>query len=213
MTLKIFIGYDKRQPVAFNVCRSSIERRASKRVDIAPLMLDWMPIKRRGLTDFSFSRYLVPYLCGYEGTALFLDPDMIVLDDIHKLLQHYDEKHAVSVVKNKLRFEWPSLMLFNNSRCGKLTLEEVGCGSPQKFDWAESVGDIPTEWNHCVGYDEYNPDAKLIHYTQGIPCWPETANCDYSKEWHREAKYAMGTVSWQELMGNSVHAQHMKKTA
>lgn len=209
--MKIFIGYDKRQPLAFNVCRSSIERRASKRVQIEPLMLDWMPVKRRGLTDFSLTRYLVPYLCGYEGMALFMDPDMILLDDIHKLLEHYDEKHAVSVVKSQPRFEWPSLMLFNNTKCRELTLDLVGCGAPQKLEWAESVGELPTEWNHCVGYDKPNPNAKLVHFTQGIPCWPETQNCEFADAWRREAKFAGGTVSWQELMGNSVHAQHMKK--
>ena len=209
--LKIFIGYDKRQPLAFTVCRSSIERRASQRVQIEPLMLDWMPIKRRGLTDFSFSRYLVPKLCGYMGDAIFMDPDIIVLDDIFKMLDHYYNRNPVSVVKNKLKFEWSSMMLFNNALCTNLTPEFVETGSPQKFEWADNVGELPPEWNHCVGYDDPNPNAKLIHFTKGIPCWPETKDCEFAKEWVEEANYAMGTVSWQELMGNSVHAPTMKK--
>jgi len=206
--MKIFIGIDPRQPLSYNVCRYSIERRASKPVDIQPLRLDWMPVKRRGLTDFSFSRYLVPYLCGYEGQALFMDPDMIVLDDITKLEELVSPTDSVSVVKNQRRFEWSSLMYFNNSYCEKLTPKLVETGTPQNFEWAYKVGALPDEWNHLVGYDAPK-DAKIVHYTMGIPCWPETKDCEYSKEWHKEASMAMSTVSWQELMGNSVHVPHM----
>lgn len=207
--MKIFIGFDPRQPVAYNVCRYSIERRASKPVQIMPLRLDWMPIKRRGLTDFSFSRYLVPHLCGYEGEALFLDPDMLVLDDIHKITEHLRPIDAVSVVKNPRRFEWSSLMYFQNKYCQKLTPELVDKGSPQDLKWAPHIGELPTEWNHLVGYDAPNPAAKLVHFTMGIPCWPETQKCEYSREWNKEAAMSMSTCSWAELMGDSVHVPHM----
>lgn len=210
MTLRIFIGYDKRQPLAYQVCRSSIERRMSQMARIQPLMIDLLPLNRRGLTDFTFSRYLVPHLCNYAGDALFLDPDMIVLDDIFNLLKHYDSNNAVSVVKNPMRFEWPSLMLFNNARCEKLTLDLIENGTPQKLEWAESIGELPKEWNHLVGYDAPNPDAKVVHYTKGIPCWPETNTGEFAQAWCDEANYANSTVTWQELMGNSVHAAHMK---
>mgnify|MGYP003348841068 CR=1 FL=1 len=79
--LRIFIGIDARQPVAYHVLVSSIQRRASRPVAITPLILEQLPIQRQGLTTFTFSRYLVPYLCGYEGQGLFIDSDMILLDD------------------------------------------------------------------------------------------------------------------------------------
>jgi len=208
--MNIFIGYDKRQPLAYNVCRHSIERRASKRVHIEPLIIEQMPIQRKGLTEFTFSRYLVPYLCQYKEEALFLDPDMIVLEDIHKIKEFVFMDKAVSIVKNPLRFEWPSLMYFNNPLCGELTLEEVALGKPQTLAWAQDrIGALPSEWNHCVGYDAPNPNAKIVHFTQGIPCWPETQDCEFSKEWQKEAKLTIGTVSWNELMGQSVHKAQM----
>jgi hypothetical protein len=203
--MRIFIGMDKRQPVAYNVLRYSIERRASKPVTIMPLIYEWMPVKRRGLTEFSYTRYLVPYLCNYEGEALFMDADMLVLDDIHKLADLVDKSHAVSVVKNPIRFEWPSLMHFNNAKCARLTPEVVELGKPMTFDWANSIGDLPKEWNHLVGYDEPNPDAKLIHFTRGIPCFPETVGCEFSDAWNKELQITNSTVAWQEIMGNSVH--------
>jgi lipopolysaccharide biosynthesis glycosyltransferase len=206
--VRVFIGLDKRQPVAANVLASSIVRHASKRVQIEFLKLDWMPVQRRGLTDFTYSRYLVPWLCDYQGKAVFLDADMIVLGDICELEQY---AAPVSVVQNRLRFEWPSMMVFNCELCTELTLRAVEEGKPQTFSWASSIGALPAEWNFCVGYDQ-KPEVtpKLIHYTQGIPCWPETQNCDYAEVWKKEARMSMATVSWQELMGNSVHAQHMR---
>jgi hypothetical protein len=207
--LKVFIGVDKRQPVSYAVCRSSIERNASKRVSIEPIRIEWTPITRRGLTDFTFARYAVPFLCAYEGTAIFMDADILVLGDIHELASI--GRHPVSVVKGKLRFEWPSVMVFNNARCKELTPDYINNpnSEPQALGWANSIGDLPPEWNHCVGYDEPKK-AKLVHYTAGVPIWPETNGCEYSEEWHAELAHLNSTVSWQELMGGSVHAEMVR---
>ena len=214
--MEIFIGFDPRQPLAYTVCRSSIERHTRGRVKIEPLILERLPMKRRGLTEFTFTRYMVPCLCNYQGSALFLDADIILRDDVLKLYDvvgsfaetfRRDDLPSVSVVKNpKLRFEWPSVMYFNTWLCKSLTPEYIETGAPQSLEWASKIGELPKEWNHCVGYDEQNPSAKIVHFTQGIPCWPETKDCEFSKEWRDEFKYAVGTVSWAELMGNSVHA-------
>lgn len=203
--MRIFIGVDKRQPVAYNVLQHSIIRRAKTPVTITPLNIDWMPMKRRGLTDFTFTRYLVPYLCNYEGEALFLDGDMLARADINELKDLIDPEVSVSVVKNPLRFEWPSLMYFNNAKCKNLTPEYIETQKPQALEWAEAIGELPEEWNHLVGYDNLNPDAKIVHFTRGLPCWKETEGCEFSDEWREEANHTMGTVSWSDLMGNSVH--------
>ena len=212
--VRIFIGFEPRQAVAYNVCRFSIERRATKRIVIEPLILAHMPIKRRGLTEFTYSRYCVPELCGYEGQAIFLDADVVVLGDICELSALADTDACVSVVKHpKQRFEWPSVMVFNNSQCRKLTAEFIETGHPQSFEWAEVIGALPSEWNHLVGYDAPREDAKLVHFTQGIPVWPETAQCEYAAQWHVEHQTMNSTVSFQDLMGNSVHAERVLKRA
>lgn len=207
--LKIFVGVDKRQILAYTVARSSIERHASARVAVEPLFYEWMPVKRRGLTDFTYTRYAVPHLCGFKGRALFVDGDIVVRGDVHELASLTDPLAQVSVSKNKLRFEWPSVMFFNCGACLKLTPEYIETNSCNDFAWAKNVGDLPPEWNHLVGYDEPNPNAKLIHYTRGIPCWKITQDCEHSATWLDEFKHAVGTVSWEELMGNSVHAESL----
>jgi len=149
-------------------------------------------------------------LCDFKGLALFLDADMLCLDDISDLFDLKDES-AVQVVKNAEKFEWPSMMLFDCSQCWKLTPEGIEYGDNlfKMDEWAE-VGDLPTEWNHLVGYDAPAP-AKLVHYTQGVPVWPETEGCEYSEEWHNERRAMMSTCSFDELMGHSVHKTKMEK--
>lgn len=208
--MRVFIGYDSRQPLAYTVCRSSVERHAKGRVQVEPLRLDWLPITRRGLTEFTFSRYLVPWLCDYRGVALFMDGDMIARADVRDLEALADPAMAVSVVMGAKRFEWPSLMLFrcDNARCGDLTPEWVGdpTTAPQTLEWAgDRLGWLPPEWNYCVGYDAPIQDPKVIHYTAGIPCWPETRWCDQAGAWFEEREAALATVTWEALMGNSVH--------
>ena len=80
--LKVFIGADARQSVALTTLIHSIAKNARTPASITPLVLDTLPLKRQGLTPFTYSRFLVPYLCGYQGLGLFLDADMLALGDI-----------------------------------------------------------------------------------------------------------------------------------
>lgn len=206
---RIFIGYDHRQPISYNVLQSSIIRRTTKPVSISPLILRTLPITRQGLTPFTFSRFMVPYLCNYEGWALFLDIDMLVLGDISELFDLADDKYSAMVSKNEHKFEWASAILFNCSKCKVLTPEYVQkANNLHSINWLSEhqIGDIPREWNHLVGYDKPRPDAKLAHYTQGIPAFQETETSEYAKEWREELQFCNSTIPWLNLMGNSVHA-------
>lgn len=206
--LKVFIGVDPRQPVAFNVLANSIVRHASKPVAITALSLKTLPIKRRGLTEFTFSRFLVPYLCGFEGTALFLDADMVVTGDIAELFAQADGS-AVQVNKDQAQFEWPSAMLFDCAKCSKLTPEFVEDRANVLYDfkWASGIGAFPAEWNKAVGYAPSGTDAKLYHFTKGIPVWKETRGNVEDAVYFEAMKHMLFTVSHQELMGNSVHVK------
>lgn len=217
MSLNCFIGYDPRQPIAASVLAHSVARRCSVPVSITFLHLDQLPITRRGLTEFTYSRFLVPYLSGYDGVSIFLDSDMLCLGDLENLMAYPMEALGcgVFVVPHTLKFERPSVMVFRNALCKMLTPEYVQNMNNNLFNfaWTAHVGGLPKEWNHLVGYDAPNPDAQLIHFTQGIPCWPETKHCAYSYEWRQEAQHMMSSVSFQELMGKSVHVQHMNLDA
>lgn len=212
--LRVFIGYDERQPLAYTVAATSIVRHSSKPVAITPLILAQLPLVRTGLTAFTFSRYLPPWLCNYEGHALFVDADTMCRGDIAEL--PWDAEADVSVVPHttvrkggevvNVQFERPSVMLFNCARCRVLTPEYVQHGKPHTLEWAKTVGTLPAEWNYLVGYDT-GGKAKLAHYTMGIPCFEQTAQDEFADEWTENAKLACRTCTWDEIMGNSVHAK------
>jgi len=209
--LRIFIGGDPRQVISYTVLQHSIITNASKPVQITPLMLNQLPVSRIGLTPFTFTRFLVPWLCDYKGWALFMDADMILLDDIAKLFDLADEKYAVMVVKNKIRYEWASVMLFNCEKCKILTPDFVNTIENRKsheINWVEDdlIGALPDQWNHLVGYDDEKKDVSLVHFTQGNPMFPETSRCEYSKEWLENYNGANSHLSWEEIMGTSSHA-------
>jgi len=213
--IRVFIGYDPREAVAFSVLAHSIHERASEPVAIAPIRLSELSgIYRRARdplqsTDFSFSRFLTPWLCDYRGWALFTDCDMLVLDDLARLWALRDERYAVQVVKHEhvpredVKFlgakqtkygkkNWSSVMLMNCERCTRLTPEYVNAASGlelHQFKWLDSeelIGALPSRWNHLVGYDPPRRDAALVHFTIGGPYFEEYRDCEYAAEWFGE---------------------------
>lgn len=208
---RVFIGYDHRQPVSYSVLHHSIIVHAKNPVSITPLVLHQLPLKRTGLTPFTWSRFLVPYLCGFRGRALFLDIDMLVLGDINEVFEIAGDE-AVSVVKNKEAFEWASLMLFNNEHPDNrvLTPEFIEkANGLHAIKWTDSIGGLPSEWNHIVKYDEPRDDAKLVHYTAGVPIFPQTKGGEYTDEWMKHAEFMASTQPWEVLMGRSRHVDRV----
>jgi len=204
---RVFVGYDERQPVAYNVLQHSLHRYAKGRVQVEPLMLDKLPIERRGLTQFTYSRFLVPYLCNYEGAAIFMDADVVVKGDIGELLAQADGTSAVQVMQEQDKFEWASVMLFNNANCRVLTPEYIDDPANKLLElkWGP-VGTFDPEWNHCVNR-RLPMQAKLYHFTEGIPLWDEVRGSPLDEVWDEEYADMNRTVPWVQLMGHSVHAR------
>jgi lipopolysaccharide biosynthesis glycosyltransferase len=222
--IPVYIGFDPREAVAFSVLAHSIHVRATQPVSTVPLMLSQLQgiltRERHPLqsTDFSFSRFLTPYLSGYAGWSVFMDCDMLMLDDIARLWALRDDRYAVMVVKHdhvpketrkflgepQSKYEkknWSSVMLFNNAKCKALTPDYVNAASGlelHQFKWLVDdslIGELPDRWNHLVGYNARRTDAALVHYTLGGPYFREFSDCEYAREWQRERDAMLGTVS------------------
>ena len=212
--IPIFIGYDPREAVAYHTCANSIIRHASRPVAIVPLALnlfdDYEETHTDGSNHFIYSRFLVPHLMEYTGHAIFIDGDMIVRGDIVELWEQRDVTKDAQVVKhdyqtrmtekylgapnqNYPRKNWSSVILWNcnsfpNRKLTPKFIQQSTGSFLHRFTWLddERIGELSREWNWLP--DEYgpNPDAKLLHYTLGTPCFHEFATTPMADEWHRE---------------------------
>jgi lipopolysaccharide biosynthesis glycosyltransferase len=210
--INVFIGYDSKEKVAFNVLSYSILKNSTKPVSITPIYLenikDDFVRERNSLssTEFSFSRFIVPHLMNYQGWALFMDCDMLMQADINELWRLRDDRYTVQVCKHdytpkaskkflgqvQTKYEkknWSSFMLLNCKKCTTLTPDYVNKASGlelHQFKWLEGdhlIGDLPLEWNWLAGEYESKKDIKCVHYTEGGPWFTDYVNCDYSEEW------------------------------
>jgi len=215
--IPVFVGYDPREAIAYHVCCNSIIRNASAPVAIVPVALnlfsDYQETHTDGSNHFIYTRFLVPWLMGWKGRAIFIDGDMIVRGDIIELYNTLGLDKDVAVVKhdyqtkqtekymgakneNYPRKNWSSVIVWNCASFPnrKLTPEFVMASTGaflHRFTWLEDarIQELPPEWNWLP--DEYgpNPNAKLLHYTLGTPCFHEYANTPQNDEWHRERIY------------------------
>jgi hypothetical protein len=214
--LTIYIGYDSREDEAYNVCVKSLLKHSSKKLDIKPLILK--ELKESGVytrdvdplssTEFTFSRFLVPFLNGYKGTALFCDCDFLFLEDVSKLFDWFHHRYAVQCCKhnyrptNKTKMDgasqhiyprknWSSLMMFNCEHPSNMILDPfmVNTHSGQylhRFNWLMDyeIGSLPIEWNYLVNWYKHG-SAKALHFTEGGPWHENYKNCEYSDLWHK----------------------------
>lgn len=137
--LKIYVGYDSREDIAWQVCRHSIQRHASPGVEVYPLKL--ASLRELGLytrgadnasTEFSLTRFLTPYLAAHDGWSIFVDCDFLFTGDVRKVLTHARSENSVCVVQHDYvpanaikmdgqiqtsypRKNWSSFMLFNGA--------------------------------------------------------------------------------------------------
>jgi hypothetical protein len=241
--LNIYIGYDPREDDAYRVCVSSILRHTSEPVRI--IKLDLPRLRRLGLykrgikrdgaqmidevdgrpfsTEFAFSRFLVPYIQDYQGTALFCDCDFLFTTDVAELFDLADDDFAVQLVKHDYRpaekvkmdgvsqhayprKNWSSLMLFNCAHpgCAELGLGQVNTKTGRwlhTFQWLmdEEIGSIPHTWNWLEGV--YAPEdivPKAVHYTLGIPTFAGYENTPYAGLWLDELnRLAEEKTQWE----------------
>ena len=109
--MKVFIGWDSREDIAYQVCRESLARNSSIWLDIKPIKqqemrernLYWREHDPLSSTEFSFTRFLVPYLTGYNGWAVFMDCDFLWRGDVAGLMDYVDPKYAVLCVQHKYK--------------------------------------------------------------------------------------------------------------
>jgi Glycosyl transferase family 8 len=206
--IRVFVGTDKSQMLAANVLEYSIKKHGSMSVNVVtmcdlPVPLPTDP-KNHPRTGFSFARFLIPSLCGYQGRAIYLDADMLVLSDIAKLwelpMNGADIACAEQPGENG-RVRQYSVMLMN---CSKLdwNIEDIVKGFDQgRYDYGKLMYDfcivppdriapiLPYEWNSLEFYERGK--TCLIHYTD-MPTQPwVSCNNQHDAVWYQYLREAI----------------------
>jgi lipopolysaccharide biosynthesis glycosyltransferase len=212
-TISIVVGFDQREAVAYHVFCQSVLEHSSSPLRFIPLSENLVKKYKEthldGSNQFVYSRFLVPYLSEYKGWAIFADGDMVCQADIADLWNLRDESKAVLVVKhdyktkakikylgnkneNYPRKNWSSLILWNcEHQANRLLTPDFIQSQPgsflHRFSWLSDdlIGELPVEWNWlAIEYPE-NPEAKIIHYTLGTPCFKDYSVESMSDIWYQ----------------------------
>lgn len=211
--IKVFAGWDEREAIGYSVFCHSVIRRASRPVEFIPLSSMGLP---EGSNSFTVSRFLVPWLCGFKGHAIFCDAsDMLMLGDIAELDSLVNPEYAVQVVKHPdyktrhrtkyrgtsmecpnmdyPRKNWASLFIANCEHPDwqpftPETLATTPTRDLLEFRWTAEIGWLPDEWNRLVDEGQPGEGAKLIHHTAGTPAFPAYHDAPYADLWHHERR-------------------------
>lgn len=221
--LRIFIGWDSRFPEPADVLRYSLLKYSTIPLEIRYLKLAELDVHRAidplASTEFTYTRFLVPHLCNFQGLALFLDNDMLCLGDVREIAELDMAPYALRVVQHDYqpsntvkmygcpqtsypRKNWSSMMLMNCTRLrvwSKATVETQTGAYLHRFQDIpdEAIGDLPRTWNTLDWMDQ---STKLIHYTNGGPWFKDYENHPHADVWYaarnelRAATEAQGTT-------------------
>jgi len=169
---KIFVGYDSREDIAWQVARFSLQRHA--RTDLAIIPLRQNVLRELGLytrpydplssTEFSLTRFLTPFLAACDDWVMFCDCDFLFTQDVNRVFEGLDSGKALYCVQHEYtpvnqvkmdgkqqtvypRKNWSSFMLFNCAHpdVKALTPEVVNTVSPaylHRFEWVKDPDGI-----------------------------------------------------------------------
>ncbi len=218
----VYVGWDSREDIAFQVCRYSLMRRASVPVTVTPIRR--ARLRERGAytrdadplasTEFTYTRFFVPHLAGYQGWALFCDCDFLWLADIKRLIEQIDDRYAVMCVHHDHRppeswkmdghqqtlyprKNWSSMVLYN---CGHpdnaaLTPALINAESGaflHRFQWLDDavIGALPETWNWLEGWSRRPAEGhpNVVHFTRGGPWFDDWKDVDYAELWLAEER-------------------------
>ena len=225
--MRVMIGYDEREHEAAEVARKSLRVVTAGAIEPEMLcmpklvdqgLLSRRVIDQRGMQDydlmsnapqstrFAISRFLTPLLC-QQGYALFVDCDVVFVQDPRRMLLDVHAKHAVSVVQHggvvntqfKMgwqvqqsynRKNWSSVALYNcdHKAHRRLSLRDVNDRPGRDlhaFYWLadDEIGELAPRWNWLVDVQERPRGLGIAHMTLGGPWIDGWQGGSFDDEW------------------------------
>ena len=214
--MRIYVGYDSREDIAYEVCKYSIKKQ-NPDIEVIPLKLSTMrelgiytrDVDKKASTEFTFSRFFVPYLMDYQGWALFVDCDFLFLSDPAEIFEQAKKEYAIMCVKHDYtpkegfkmdgkhqlqypRKNWSSCVLYNCGHPRNIRLDIKNLNTQDglwhhRFQWLEDeeIGELSHEWNWLTDWYKEPEDGKpkALHYTEGGPWFNHLQHIPYADIW------------------------------
>jgi lipopolysaccharide biosynthesis glycosyltransferase len=179
--LRVFIGTEDAQWLPTEVLKYSILRRSKEKYELKELKDIPLKLKLKMYTGFSFYRFSIPETCHFEGRALYLDADIVVLTDLKEMFALDLKDKGVLARKQPPDGWFTSVMLMDCAKLKHWKIHEwvtlvnaniasysgIMTGSTQGINHKD-FGPLEDYWNHLDHWDE---TTKIIHYTQ-VPMQP-----------------------------------------
>ena len=194
--MKIFICTNDNQMIGAKVAKNTIINRSQfstndvvilseseipslKRFFMKPY-LRWgkmVEFNKNDMQSFTLLRFHIPFLMGFDGKALVIDPDIFqVQEGIEDLINLDFERHSIYARKGLKKNSWASSAMLLS--CENLLhwsldnfIDQLHLGEIDYDDLInlrlekESIGELDKKWNE---FDQINPNTILLHTTEKI---------------------------------------------
>lgn len=235
--INVVIGTEDNQLIPQKVLEYTIRQHCKGEVDIRACR---QSEPRMGGTKFGFVRFHVPSIFNYEGKAIYLDADQIVLTDLQELVDHLEEQFCLALVKDPVGFfgnkpappryetsvmvlncdklkHWQPQTLFNNVVPNDSVLQP-GQIHYRDFMWLEwmdksEIQLLEPGWNH---FNILKEDTKLIHFSHvASQPWknPQHPLTEFWAKWLQKAIRAGFVSRWEllsEILNRHIHRYFLK---
>jgi hypothetical protein len=181
MTVNVFVAATPSEWLPMKVLEHSIRETTVLPVEVAAIASFQRQIplprelKNQPRTPFSFQRFLIPELCGFQGRAIYLDADMQVFTDIADLWNAPMGDHDLLTVREGTsgrrgqfsvvlldcaRLHWRIEQIVHGLDNGRYSYEQL----MHEMCVAGSVGRVlDPEWNSLERFQQGR--TRLLHYT------------------------------------------------
>lgn len=235
--IRIVIGTEDAQYVPQQVLKYSIEKNTSHPVEIHCIQQEG---ERVGGTNFGFVRFIIPSMFNFEGKAIYVDADQLVLTDVEGLWSSLDDEHDIAVVQNAEGFfgdkvvqqcnqtsvmvlncerlkNWDPKTLFDNVVPNRAPLEDnqIHYRDFIKLDWMDQsrLQSLDPRWNH---FNIIQDDSKLVHFSHVRSQPWKKPDHPLTEMWGRWLKKAIraGYIKrrelWREIRRGHLHKHFLR---
>ncbi|HVE53845.1 MAG TPA: glycosyltransferase [Ramlibacter sp.] len=191
--VRVFVACTAAERLPMRVLEFSLRENTRHQVEVAAIgdfgrsMPQPADRRNRPRTPFSFQRFLIPELCGFQGRAIYLDADMQVFGDIDEVWSHAMAGHDLVTVTegNSGRRGQFSVMLLDCARLPWRIEDIVGGLDAGRYGYEQLMQEmcvaphvgrtLAPAWNSL---EHHEPGVtRLLHYTDmDTQPWVSRAN-------------------------------------